>query len=53
MSWKVILTAEPGSVKFQDRVLLVGGEEVRVARSCQEEKPDTDNAVFECRVSYF
>ena len=50
MSSKIILTSEPGSAKFSDRVLILGQGEVRVARSSTEDKPDTYNAVFDCRV---
>ena len=50
MSCKIILSSEPGSAKFTDRVLIIGQEEVRVARSSAEEKADTYNAVFDCRV---
>ena len=60
MATKIILTSEPSSGKFNDRVLLFDQEkdglsranqrEVRVSRSSTEENPDTYNAVFECRV---
>ena len=60
MSAKIILTSEPSSAKFNDRVLLfdqeedgesrTNTEEVRVSRSSTEENPKTYNAVFEFRV---
>ena len=50
MASKIILTSEPGSAKFTDRVLILEQNEVRVSRSSTEEKPDTYNAVFDCRV---
>ena len=59
MAAKIILTSEPSSAKFNDRVLLfdqgevglnrVNTEEVRISRSGTEENPDTYNAVFECQ----
>ena len=52
MSLKVILTCEPGSAKFHDRVLILDGEDVRVGRSSGDERSGTDNAVFDCRVRY-
>ena len=57
MAAKIILTSEPSSAKFNDRVLLFDQgesgattEEMRVSRSSTEENPETYNAVFECRV---
>ena len=50
MASKIILTSESGSAKFTDRVLILEQDEVRVSRSNTEEKPDTYNAVFDCRV---
>ena len=50
MSAKIILTSEPGSAKFTDRVLILDQDEVRVSRSSTVEKPDSYNAVFDCRV---
>jgi len=48
---KIILTAERGSGKFSDRVLILGeGEQVGVGRSTRELRPDTHNAVFDSRV---
>ena len=60
MTAKIILTSEPSSALFNDRVLLfdqeedgesrTNTEEVRVSRSSTEENSDTNNAVFDCRV---
>ena len=50
MTAKIILTSQPSSAKFTDRVLLLDQETVKVSRSTTEEKPDTYNAVFDCRV---
>ena len=50
MAAKIILTSQPSSAKFTDRVLLLDQETVKVSRSTTEEKPDTYNAVFDCRV---
>ena len=54
-SWgRIILTPETSSARFHDKVLVVGaGDSVNVSRSSSEEKPDTENAVFDCRVSLF
>ena len=52
MSAKIILTSEPGSAKFSDRVLLLGQEAGMVSRSSREKKSDTYNAVFECLVRH-
>jgi len=51
-SWgRIILTPETSSARFHDKVLVVGaGDSVNVSRSSSEEKPDTKNAVFDCRV---
>ena len=52
MSGKIILTREETSVRFHDKVLLLSdGQTVKVSRSSSDEKPDTVNAVFDCRVS--
>ena len=53
MAAKIVLTREPSSTKFTDRVLLLSSEPVPVSRSSKEEKPDTTNAVFACKVSAF
>jgi len=51
MAAKIILASEQSSEKFNDRVLLLLEQQtVNVARSSTEEKPDTYNAVFDCRV---
>eukprot|EP00092_Neocalanus_flemingeri_P053279 GFUD01062570.1.p1 GENE.GFUD01062570.1~~GFUD01062570.1.p1 ORF type:complete len:852 (+),score=326.90 GFUD01062570.1:43-2598(+) len=50
MSAKIVLSSEPGSAKFSDRVLLLNCQPVKVSRSSKEEKPDTHNAIFDCRV---
>ena len=51
MSGKIILTREETSVRFHDKVLLLSdGQTVKVSRSSSDEKPDTVNAVFDCRV---
>ena len=51
MSGKIILAREDTSVRFHDKVLLISdGQTVKVSRSSSEEKPDTCNAVFDCRV---
>eukprot|EP00092_Neocalanus_flemingeri_P011053 GFUD01011901.1.p1 GENE.GFUD01011901.1~~GFUD01011901.1.p1 ORF type:complete len:835 (-),score=288.99 GFUD01011901.1:58-2562(-) len=50
MTSKIILSSQPGSANFSDRVLLLDPETVTVSRSSTDEKPETDNAVFDCRV---
>ena len=48
---RIILTPEASSSRFHDKVLVLRcGESVTVTRSSSDEKPDTDNAVFDCRV---
>ena len=50
---RVILSPEAASARFHDKVLVLaaGAEPVTVSRSDKEERPDTENAVFDCRVS--
>ena len=51
---KIILVAEGNSSKFNDKVLVMNdGDTVKVSRSNSEDKPDTRNAVFDCRVSSY
>ena len=51
MSGKIILAREENSVRFHDKVLLItDGQTVKISRSSSDEKPDTCNAVFDCRV---
>ena len=51
MSGKIILAREETSVRFHDKVLLItDGQTVKVSRSSSDDKPDTCNAVFDCRV---
>ena len=51
MSGKIILAREDTSVRFHDKVLLLtDGQTVKVSRSTSDDKPDTCNAVFDCRV---
>merc|ERR1711936_665934 len=48
---KIILSREENSAKFHDKVLVLhDGDTVKVCRSSSEDKPDTCNAVFDCRV---
>ena len=55
MTAKIILSSEPGSAKFTDKVILFDRqeEEVRVTRSSTDETSDTQNAVFDCQVTLF
>ena len=50
---RVILSPEAASARFHDKVLVLasGAEPVTVSRADKEERPDTENAVFDCRVS--
>ena len=50
MSAKIVLSSETSSAKFNDRVLILNSEPVKVSRSSRDEKPDTHNAIFDCRV---
>ena len=51
MSGKIILSREETSVRFHDKVLVLSeGQTVKVSRSSSDDKPDTCNAVFDCRV---
>ena len=51
MSGKIILAREDTSVRFHDKVVLfTDGQTVKVSRSTSDDKPDTCNAVFDCRV---
>ena len=49
---RIILTPESTSSKFHDKVLVLNnGQTITVSRSSSDDKPDTENAVFDCRVS--
>ena len=50
---RVILSPEAASARFHDKVLVLaaGADPVTVSRADKEERPDTENAVFDCRVS--
>jgi hypothetical protein len=50
MPAKMVLTSEPGSLIFSDKVLYLHQEEVMVSRSSKENKPHSHNAVFDCKV---
>jgi len=50
MAGRIVLYREAGSVKFNDRVLTLAGEPAKVGRASKEERPDTSNAVFDCKV---
>jgi len=50
MAGRIVLYREAGSVKFNDRVLTLSGEPAKVGRASKEERPDTSNAVFDCKV---
>ena len=51
MAAKVILAPKPNSFQFEDRVLeLGGGAAVRVGRAHKEDKADSDNGYFDCKV---
>ena len=50
---RIILAPESTSARFHDKVLVLNnGQTVNVSRSSSEEKPDTENAVFDCRVRF-
>ena len=50
---RIILAPESTSSRFHDKVLVLNnGETVTVSRSSSEDKPDTENAVFDCRVRF-
>ena len=51
MAGRIVLYREAGSVKFNDRVLTLSGEPAKVGRASKEERPDTSNAVFDCKVN--
>ena len=51
MAAKAILAPKPNSFQFEDRVLeLGGGAAVRVGRAHKEDKADSDNGYFDCKV---
>ena len=48
---RIILSPEAASSRFHDKVLVVtSGQTVTITRSSAGEKPETENAVFDCRV---
>ena len=48
---RIILSPEATSSRFHDKVLVVtSGQTVTITRSSAGEKPETENAVFDCRV---
>ena len=48
---RIILSPEAASSRFHDKVLvLASGDTVTITRSHAGEKPETENAVFDCRV---
>ena len=48
---RIILSPESSSSRFHDKVLvLTSGQTVTITRSSAGEKPETENAVFDCRV---
>ena len=48
---KIILSREGNSTKFHDKVLVINeGDAVKISRSSSDDKPNTSNAVFDCRV---
>ena len=50
---RIILSPEAASSRFHDKVLvLTSGQTITISRSSAGEKPETENAVFDCRVSY-
>ena len=51
MAAKAILAPKPNSFQFEDRVLeLGGGAAVRIGRAHKEDKADSDNGYFDCKV---
>ena len=51
MAVKIVITKEQNSAKFTDRVLIISSDPVLVSRSSREQRSDTSNAVFDCKVS--
>ena len=48
---RIILSPEAASSRFHDKVLvLTSGQTMTITRSHAGEKPETENAVFDCRV---
>ena len=50
MAVKIVITKEPNSAKFTDRVLTLSSDPVLVSRSSREQRSETSNAVFDCKV---
>ena len=50
MAAKIVITKEPNSGKFTDRVLTLSSEPVLVSRASREQRSETSNAVFDCKV---
>ena len=49
MSAKAILKARPNSFKFSDRVIDLEVP-IKIGRACKNEKSDSNNAYFDCKV---
>ena len=51
MAVNLVIKAQPGSSAFLQRSIIVEpGGRVAVSRGSKDNKPQTDNAVFDCRV---
>ena len=50
MEATIVLSKEPSSAMFEERVLTISNEPLTISRSSKDERADPENGIFNCKV---